>query len=62
MEMKPSEIIASLSKEDQELLNAILKIEKSRLHIEKIKPGTRDEREIVKEIVDIIDKAVSNVN
>ena len=58
MDLKPNEIIGALSEEDQKLLNSILKIEKSRLHIEKIKPNSRIEKEIVKEIVGTIDKVV----
>lgn len=60
--MKPSEIISSLSDEDQKILNAILKIEKRRLHIDKIKSNSRDEKEIVKEIVEMVDKVVCDAD
>ena len=62
MELKPGEIIGSLSKEDQELLNDVLSVEKRRLHITEIKANSRDEKEIVSEIVKIIDKAISDDN
>lgn len=62
MELKPNDIIGALSDEDQKLLNSILIIEKRRLHIENIKSNSRDEKEIVKEIVDAIDKAVGNAD
>lgn len=62
MGLKPNDIIGSLSKDDQKLLNSILSIEKKRLHIREIKSNTRNEKEIVAEIVATIDKAVENEN
>ena len=60
MGVKPNEIIKSLSPEDQALLNSILSIEKNRLHIHEIKINSRHEKEIVSEIVSVIDKAVKD--
>lgn len=60
MGMKPNEIINSLSPEDQGLLNSILSIEKSRLHIHEVKKNSRTEKEIVSEIVSVIDKVVKD--
>lgn len=62
MGLKPNEIIGSLLEEDQKLLNGILSIEKRRLHIREIKNNTRNEKEIVSEIVAAIDKAVEDEN
>lgn len=62
MGLKPNDIIGSLSKDDQKLLNSILSIEKKRLHIREIKSNTRNEKEIVSEIVAAVDKAVENEN
>ena len=62
MGLKPNDIIGSLSKDDQKLLNSILSIEKRRLHIREIKSNTRNEKEIVSEIVAAVDKAVENEN
>lgn len=60
--MKPNEIIGALSIDDQKLLNDILGVEKRRLHILDIKRNSRNEKEIVSEVVAIIDKAVSDDN
>ena len=62
MGLKPNDIIGSLSKDDQKLLNSILSIEKKRLHIREIKSNTRNEKEIVSEIIAAVDKAVENEN
>ena len=62
MELKPNEIINSLSEEDQHLLNEVLGVEKRHLHIQEIKKNSRSEKEIVLEIVKIIDKAISDDN
>lgn len=62
MSNNPSEILKSLSSIDQKIINDILSIERSRLHIDEIRKGSREEKEIVSEIVSIIDKAVKNDN
>ena len=62
MGLKPNQIIGSLSKEDQQLINNVLAIEKRRLHIREIKKNTRNEKEIVSEIIDVINRAVENDN
>lgn len=59
MTTKPSDIISSLTRDDQKLLNDVLSVEKRRLHIPEIKSNSRDEKEIVSEIKVLIDKAVS---
>ena len=58
----PNQIIQKLSKEDQKLLNKILAIEKKSLHIQKINANSRDEKEIVKEIVDAINGVLTDAN
>lgn len=58
----PNQIIGGLDGEDQGLLKGILSIEKKRLHIQKIKINSRDEKEIVKEIIKIIDEVVIDDN
>jgi hypothetical protein len=58
----PNQIIGKLSEEDQGLLNSVLAIEKKRLHIQTIKTNSREEKEIVKEIVGAIDGAVTDVD
>ena len=58
----PNQIIQKLSKEDQTLLNKILAIEKKSLHIQKINANSRDEKEIVKEIVDAINGVLTDAN
>ena len=58
----PNQIIQTLSKEDQKLLNKILAVEKKSLHIQKINSNSRDEKEIVKEIVNAIDGVITDAN
>jgi len=58
----PNQIIQKLSKEDQKLLNKILAVEKKSLHIQKINSNSRDEKEIVKEIVNAIDGVITDAN
>lgn len=58
----PTEIIRGLVAHDQSLLNKILGTEKRRLHIQKIKNNSREEREIVDEIVKIINKEINDDN
>ena len=58
----PNQIIGSLDKRDQDLLNGILAVEKKRLHILKIKPNSRDEKEIVSDLIRIIDEAIKDAD
>jgi hypothetical protein len=58
----PNQIIQKLSKEDQKLLNKILAVEKKSLHVQKINANSRDEKEIVKEIVNAIDGVLTDAN
>lgn len=60
MDLKPNEIIGSLTKNDQKLLNDVLGVEKRRLHIQEIKRNTRIEKEIVSDIISIVNKAISD--
>lgn len=62
MDLLPNQIIDSLDKKDQALLNEILTIEKRKLHILQIKSNSKDEKNIVSDIVRAIDKAVKNDN
>jgi len=62
MGIKPGDIVNSLSKEDQSLLNKVLDVEKRYLHIQEIKKNSRNEKEIVSEIVAVIDKVVGDDN
>jgi hypothetical protein len=56
----PADIIRKLDKNDQELVNKILGVEKKKMHIQKL--NSRDEKEIVASIVKLIDGVVVNVN
>lgn len=58
----PSQIINKLDKRDQDLLNSILSVEKSKMHVQNIKTNSRDEKDLVKAIVKIIDEAVTDAN
>jgi len=58
----PTEIISELVAQDQSLLNKVLNIEKRRLHIQKIKNNSREERELVDEIVQIINQEIHDDN
>jgi len=58
MSKKPDEVLKKLSTEDQKLLNDILGVEKRYLHIQDIKSNSREEKEVVNELVKIINKAV----
>ena len=60
--MKPGDIVKSLSKDDEALLGEVLRVEKRNLHIQEIKKNSRNEKEIVAEIVAIINKAVGDDN
>ena len=62
MTKKPNEVIELLTGDDKKLLNEVLAIEKKRLHIREIKNNTRNEKEIVSEIVSLINKAVGDEN
>ncbi len=62
MDLKPSEIISSLADDDRKLLNGILGIEKRRLHIQEIKANQRNEKEIVSEIIAVINEVVNDDN
>jgi hypothetical protein len=58
----PSQIIESLSKEEQSLLNKVLSIEKAQLHIPIIRPNSREEKEIVASLMRLIDEEVKDAN
>lgn len=62
MVLKPKEIFGSLSKDNQKLLNDVLGVEKRRLHILEIKQNTKNEKEIISEILAIIDRTVTDDN
>ena len=51
MDLKPKEIIDALSKEDQGLVNNILMLEKRKLHHSEINPNSKEEKEIITEII-----------
>ncbi len=62
MDLKPKEIIDALSKEDQGLVNNILMLEKRKLHHSEINPNSKEEKEIITEIIGFINRAVKDVN
>jgi len=58
----PADIIKKLNKKDQELLNRILQAEKQKLHVQNVKPGSRDEKDLVAAITKLIDEVVTDAN
>jgi len=60
--VKPNDIIQSLSKSEQRVLNAVLEIEKRNLHIDEIKRNSRTEKEIISNIINVINKAVDDAD
>jgi hypothetical protein len=62
MKMKPGDIIRSLNSKDQKLLNEIFNVEKRMLHHSEIKPNSGVEKEIIDNIVKLIDMEVEDVN
>ncbi|TRX56691.1 hypothetical protein [Thalassomonas sp. M1454] len=57
MALTPKQIISeSLNVSEQRILNAVLSIEKRKLHVKEIKANSRDEREILDSIMKIVDK------
>ena len=58
----PDQIMKKLDEGDRGILNKILIVERGKMHVQNIKANSRDEKEIVKDIVKIIDEAVKNAD
>lgn len=58
----PKELMDALSPDDKKLLNEILTIERNSLHEVKIKANSKIEKDLVKQITIVIDRAVPDEN
>lgn len=58
----PSEVLSEMSDQDRKILNMILAVEKKYLHESKIKPNSRLEKDVLNEIVLVINGALPDEN
>ena len=60
--MKPNDIIQSLSEKERRILNAVLEVERRNLHIDKIRRNSSTEKEIISNIMSVINKATDDAD
>ena len=57
---KPEEILGALSPLDQKVVKTLLNVERAKMHILDLKPGVREDKKLVEQVVTLLRQEISH--